>query len=287
MNRSRQPVPLNGREDTDELERMEIEFLLEAIFRRYGFDFRDYVFSSIQRRIMHRVELENLRSVSGLQEKVLHDPQMMKNLLNDLLINVTEMFRDPGFFLSFRQNVVPLLRNYPAIRVWHAGCSTGEEVYSMSILLYEEGLHEKTRIYATDMNESVLKKAKQGAFPLNRMSLYTRNYLKAGGTRAFSEYYSVTGDQAVFHPFLCENVVFAPHNLAVDHSFNEFHVILCRNVMIYFNTALQNRVHDLFHDSLVLSGVLGLGQKENIAFTSKTACYKEIDPHEKLYCKVK
>ena len=274
-------------ETADELEKIEMEMLLEAIYRHYGFDFRNYVYSSVQRIIRYRIQAEQLATVSGLQEKLLHDHQAMKTLVEDFSINVTEMFRDPDFFLSFRRNVVPLLKEYKLILIWHAGCSSGEEVYSMLILLHEEGLLENTRIYATDMNEPILKIAKQGAFALNRMQLYTKNYLKAGGTRAFSEYYTVKNGQAAFHSFLCENVVFAPHNLAVDHSFNEFHVIICRNVMIYFNAKLQNRVHDLFYESLIVSGILGLGQKEGIAFTSKAGCYEEIDSDEKLYRKIK
>jgi chemotaxis protein methyltransferase CheR len=286
MNEYTNTLPTNETE-ISELEKLEIELLLESVYRHYGFDFRNYVFPLIRRRIWHRIHCEHLSTISGLQEKVLHDPNVMKSLMNDLSINVTEMFRDPGFYKAFRQKIVPLLKEYPHVRIWHAGCSTGEEVYSMSILLYEEGLHHKTTLYATDMNELFLETAKQGVLPLNRMQFYTKNYLKSGGTRAFSEYYTVQNGQAAFHPFLSENIVFALHNLAVDHSFNEFHVIICRNVMIYFNTALQNRVHDLFYKSLITSGTLGLGQKEDIAFTIHRTCYEEIDSNEKLYRKVK
>ena len=270
----------------DELEKIEIELLLEGIYRHYGFDFRNYVFSSIRRRIWHRIRAENLNSISGLQEKVLHDPRYMEKLLADFSIHVTEMFRDPSFFKAFRTKVVPMLRDYPYIRIWHAGCSTGEEVYSMAILLHEEGLYQKTRIYATDMNENLLRTAKQGVFPLNRMQTYTKNYHKAGGTKAFSEYYTVKHQHVIFHPFLAENVVFAQHNLATDRSFNEFHVIICRNVMIYFNRLLQNRVHHLFYESLSLSGILGLGNKEGIGVTNHAQCYEEIDSSEKLYRKI-
>jgi chemotaxis protein methyltransferase CheR len=210
---------------------------------------------------------------------------MLEKLLSDFSINVTEMFRDPSFYHSFREKVIPMLKEYPSVRIWHAGCSTGEEVYSMAILLHEEGLHEKAKIYATDINESVLETAKQGTFPLKRMQLYTRNYLNSGGTRSFSEYYTIKDEDAIFHPFLSKNIVFALHNLAVDHSFNEFHVIICRNVMIYFNSFLQNRVHDLFYNSLILSGVLGLGKKESITLTSYKSYYEEIDSNEKLYRK--
>ncbi|HTG69293.1 MAG TPA: protein-glutamate O-methyltransferase CheR [Candidatus Udaeobacter sp.] len=287
MNEPFDRVLMSESEEVDDLEKIEIELFLEAIYRHYGCDFRNYVSPSIRRRIWYRIYAENLATVSGLQEKVLHDRRMLKKLLADFSINVTEMFRDPSFFMNFRKKIVPLLKNYPKIRIWHAGCSTGEEAYSMAILLYEEGLHDKTRIYATDMNEDVVEVAKVGAFPLEKMQTYTKNYVNAGGKKAFCEYYTVKNERAVFHPFLKENIIFAPHNLAVDGSFNEFHVIICRNVMIYFNKILLNRVHDLFHESLVMSGFLGLGNKESIAFTSQTECYEEMDTNEKLYRKIK
>lgn len=271
----------------DELERIEIQLLLDGIYLRYGFDFRHYAFSFIKRRIWHRVRAEKLRSISGLQEKVLYDIRVAEKLLADFSINVTEMFRDPGFFLSFRTKLVPLLKDHPYIRIWIAGCSTGEEAYSVAILLHEEGLYEKTIIYATDINESILQKAKKGAMPLDRMQLYTQNYLKAGGTRAFSEYYSVKDQNAVFHPFLTKNIVFAKHNLVTDSSFNQFHAILCRNVMIYFNKELQNRVHNLFSESLSLGGFLGLGNREGVKFTCHEHCYAEVDSTEKLYRKIR
>lgn len=270
----------------NELEKIEIELLLEGIYRHYGFDFRNYVFPSIRRRIWHRIYSENLSTVSALQERVLHDPVIMNRLLEDFSITVTEMFRDPSFYLSIRKNIIPILKEYPEIRIWHAGCSTGEEVYSMAILLNEEGLHNKVRIYATDMNGSAIETAKRGLFPFKKMRKYTKNYLHSGGRKAFSEYYSVKGEHAVFHSFLGENVVFAQHNLAVDHSFNEFHLIICRNVMIYFNPTLQTRVHELFHNSLVLSGILGLGKKEDLTFTSHSGYYEEMDANEKLYRKM-
>ncbi|MGM0881442.1 MAG: CheR family methyltransferase [Bacillota bacterium] len=281
------PYTTSEAEEIDELERIEVELFLEAIYRYYGCDFRNYVTPSIRRRIWHRIHAENLSTVSGLQEKVLHDRRVLKKLLSDFSINVTEMFRDPNFFAAFRKKIIPLLKDYPSIRIWHAGCSTGEEVYSMSILLHEEGLYHKTRIYATDMNEDVIEEAKSGAFPLEKMQTYTKNYVNAGGMKAFSEYYTVKNERAVFHPFLSENIVFAQHNLAVDGSFNEFHVIICRNVMIYFNPVLMNRVHNLFYESLACSGFLGLGNKESIAFTSQTANYEEMDANEKLYRKIK
>lgn len=270
-----------------ELEKIEIELLLEGIYRYSGFDFRNYSFPFLNRRIWDRIRAEKVSSISGLQERLFQDPFVMKKILNDFSINVTEMFRDPGFFLSFRKNIVPFLRNIPYIRIWHAGCSTGEEVYSIAILLHEEGLYEKTRIYATDINENALKIGKKGKFSLNKMQLYTKNYIAAGGKSAFSEYYTAEHENATFHSFLTKNVVFAQHNLATDRSFNEFHVIICRNVMIYFNKTLQNTVYNLLHESLCLSGILGLGSKEGIKFTSIANSYKEVDTYEKLYCKIK
>src|SRR6476469_1433923 len=269
-----------------ELEQLEIELLLEAIFRHYGVDFRSYAFSSIRRRIWKRINAEELPNVTALQERVLHDPQVMERLLLDLSINVTSMFRDPGFYRAFREKVVPLLRTYPFIRVWHAGCSTGEEVYSMAILLEEEGLLGKSRLYATDINEVVLQQARAGIFPLERMQEYTENYIKAGGKRAFSEYYVAKYDGALFNPSLTEHVVFSQHNLVTDRSFSEFNVILCRNVLIYFDRSLQAKVHRLFYDSLVNFGILGLGGKESLKFSQYEDCYEQISS-EKIYRKVR
>jgi chemotaxis protein methyltransferase CheR len=269
-----------------ELEQLEIELLLEAIFRHYGFDFRSYAFSSIRRRIWKRINAEELPNVTSLQERVLHDPQVMERLLLDLSINVTAMFRDPGFYRAFREQVVPLLRTYPFIRVWHAGCSTGEEVYSMAILLEEEGLLGKSRLYATDINEVVLQQARAGIFPLERMQEYTENSIKAGGKRAFSEYYVAKYDGALFNPSLTEHVVFSQHNLVTDRSFSEFNVILCRNVLIYFDRSLQAKVHRLFYDSLVNFGILGLGGKESLKFSQYEDCYEQISS-EKIYRKVR
>lgn len=280
-------VGINKVHDYNELEKIEIKLLLEGIYHYYGFDFRDYAFPFIQRRIWHRIRAEKVNSISSLQEKVLHDKQAMKRLFADFSINVTEMFRDPGFFLSFRTKVVPLLRDYPHIRVWHVGCSTGEEIYSMAILLHEEGIYEKTKIYATDMNGSILEKAKQGLFPLEKMQVYTKNYIEAGGKRAFSEFYTARCDTVIFHSFLTENVIFAQHNLVTDSSFNEFHVIICRNVMIYFNKLLQNHVHNLLYESLSMSGILGLGIREGIKFTNHAHYYEEFDSAERIYRKIK
>ncbi|MEO6713397.1 MAG: protein-glutamate O-methyltransferase CheR [Mycobacteriales bacterium] len=264
-------------------EDLEIDLLLEAVFREYGFDFRHYARASIRRRLWKRVFAERLETISGLQEAVLHDSACMERLLLDLSINVTSMFRDPTFFASFRANVVPVLRTYPFIRIWNAGCSTGEETFSLAILLSEVGLYDRTRIYATDINESVLRTAARGVFPLAKMREYTENYLAAGGSRSFSEYYVSRYDGAQFDRSLTDNMVFAQHNLVSDRSFNEFHVIVCRNVMIYFDKDLQERVYGLFADSLAHLGVLALGRKESIRYTSYADRFDALDEQEKLY----
>lgn len=270
----------------NKLEDIEIQLLLEGVFRYYGFDFRNYALASLKRRIWKVISSENLTSISGLQEKVLHDPACLGRFLIGLSVNVTSMFRDPSFFLAFRSKVVPLLRTYPYIRLWCAGCSTGEEVYSMAILLQEEGLYHRCRIYATDMNEVVLKTAKGGIFPAGLMQEYTQNYLQAGGKQSFSEYYTAAYDNAIFRSSLKENIIFSAHNLVTDGSFNEFNVILCRNVLIYFNQTLQERVHKLLYESLCMFGVLGVGHKESLKLTPYEKHYEELENREKLYRRI-
>jgi len=279
--------PLADESGKHDLERIEIRLLTEGIFRHYGFDFRDYSVPSLRRRVWKRVYAEGLTTISALTDKVLHDAQCMERLLLDLSINTTAMFRDPTFYLTFREKVVPLLRTYPFVRIWHAGCSTGEEVYSMAILLTEEGLYERCRIYATDINEAVLQKAKSGIFPIASMQENTANYMAAGGHGTFSDYYTARYDYAIFRPSLRENVVFAQHNLVTDASFNHFNVIFCRNVLIYFNNTLQERVMQLFLDSLEMFGILGLGSKETVKYTSVVNHYDTIDEEEKLYRRVR
>jgi chemotaxis protein methyltransferase CheR len=270
-----------------ETETLELQLLLEGIYRQYGFDFREYAPASLKRRVWRRVQEERAGTIAGLLARVLHDTEVMERLLLDLSINVTAMFRDPTFYSAFREQVVPVLRTYPFTRIWVAGCSTGEEVYSLAILLHEEGIYDRTRIYATDINEAVLERAREGVFPLEKMQEYTENYIRAGGTRSFSEYYLAKYEGALFDRTLTENVVWAPHNLVQDRSFNTFNAILCRNVMIYFDRALQTRVHQLFYDSLERFGILALGHKESIRFTGFEDAYEELDVHEKLYRKVR
>jgi chemotaxis protein methyltransferase CheR len=268
-----------------DVEEIEVALLLEAIYRRYGFDFREYAPASLKRRVWRRVHAEGLETISNLQARVLHDPACMEQLLLDLSINVTTMFRDPSFYTAFRERVVPLLRTYPFVRIWVAGCSTGEEVYSLAIVLDEAGLLERTRVYATDINEAVLGQARRGVFPLEKMQEFTKNYVQAGGMRAFSEYYLADYDGAVFDRRLTENAVFAQHNLVSDRAFNEFHAIVCRNVMIYFDRQLQERVFRLFHESLARFGVLALGHKETIRFSAFADRFEELDGSEKLWKK--
>jgi chemotaxis protein methyltransferase CheR len=279
-----QPETPEGRLD---LETIELQLLLEGVYRQYGFDFREYAPASLKRRVWRRVHAERTRTIAGLLERVLHEPDAMQRLLLDLSINVTSMFRDPTFYSALRKKVVPFLRTYPFTRIWVAGCSTGEEVYSLAILLHEEGLYERARIYATDINEAVLERARAGVFPLEKMQEYTENYIRAGGTRSFSEYYLAKYEGALFERTLTENVVWAPHNLVQDRGFNVFNLILCRNVMIYFDRPLQNRVHELFHESLERFGILALGHKESIRFTGFEERYEELDAQEKLYRKVR
>ncbi|MGE7675251.1 CheR family methyltransferase [Lysinibacillus sp. NPDC094403] len=274
--------PLQQKAPTD----LEIDLLLEGIYRLSGFDFRQYNRSSISRRISNRMRMNNISTISRVLEKVIHENGFLEQLLNDFSINVTEMFRNPSFFKAFRQEVVPYLRDYPEIRIWHAGCATGEEVYSMAILLEEEGLMDKVVIYATDMNEQVLEKAKKGVFPISKMQTYTKNYMLAGGHHAFSEYYKTDYQYAYFHPSLLKNIIFAQHNLVTDQSFNEFHVIVCRNVLIYFSSELQNQVHHLISESLSDNGFLCLGDKETIRFEDSISKYKEIIGNEKIYQKI-
>jgi chemotaxis protein methyltransferase CheR len=257
-----------GRTEELDLEQLELELLLEAIHRRYGFDFRDYAPASLRRRVRRRMDGEKVQTVSALQDLVLHDQAVMERLLLDLSVNVTAMFRDPSFYAAFRRQVVPLLRTYPFSRLWVAGCSTGEEVYS------------------TDINQAVVERARLGVFPLDKMQEYTQNYIRAGGTRSFSEYYVARYDGAQFSRSLVDGVVFAQHNLASDAAFNEFHVITCRNVMIYFAQPLQAHVHGLFYESLAMFGVLALGQKETIRFSPYEASFEELDAEERLYRKI-
>lgn len=272
--------------EVNELEEVEISLLLEGLYRVYGFDFREYARSSLKRRILELMRAEKLETISALQNRILHDQACLDRFLLGLAVHATSMFRDPSFYLTFRRKVVPLLRTYPTVMIWIAGCSTGEEVYSLAILLAEEGLYSKCRIYATDISHAVLRRARDGIFPLSAMREYTNNYHMAGGINEFSDYYTAQYDNVIFSSALKTNIVFSEHNLATDGSFNEFQVILCRNVMIYFNKDLQARVHNLLYDSLSMFGVFGIGNKESLKFTPRAAFYEHLNENDKLYRKV-
>jgi len=270
----------------DGVEDVEIDLLLDGVYRVHGFDFREYSRASIKRRILELMRAEKLETVSSFQDRVLHDAACLDRFLLGLAVHATAMFRDPGFYLTFRKRVVPLLRTYPTVQIWVAGCSTGEEVYSLAILLEEERLYSKCRIYATDMSQTVLRKARAGIFPMALMREYTANYHQAGGVHEFSDYYTARYDNVIFSAALRNNIVFSEHNLATDGSFNEFQVILCRNVMIYFNKELQARVHNLLYESLSMFGVFGLGNKESLKFTPRETFYEHLNETDKLYRKV-
>jgi len=271
-------------QDDKELEEIEIELLIEGLYRRYGIDLRHYERDSLRRRIHERMLQEPVTTVSGLQEKALHETECLERLLLALASNGGTMFGDPGFYSAFRAKVVPLLRTYPFVRIWHAGCSTGEEVYSIAIALEEEGLYQRSRIYATEISRECVSRAREGTFPLSEAPQYTSNYLRSGGRKYFSDYYTTRGGQICFDPALKRNVTFLEHNLATDGSFNEFQVIICRNVMPYFDLELQERVHELIYESLIIFGVVGLGKGESLRYSPREAFYEALD--EGIYRKV-
>jgi chemotaxis protein methyltransferase CheR len=272
--------------DAESVEALELELLLEAIYRHYGYDFRGYARTSIRRRIAKVMRDEQLSTISGLQDRVLHDASAWDRFLQGISVNVSAMFRDPHFFLAFRRLAIPLLRTYPFLRIWQAGCSLGEEAYSLAILLEEEGLYDRSLIYATDINEATLRQAREAIFPADLMQKYTQNYLASGGQQSFSEYYTARYEYAVMRPALKRNIVFSQHNLVSDGAFNEFNVILCRNVMIYFNRELQERTHALFYSSLSTFGLLGLGSKESLRLLPQEPLYEPLETGEKLYRRI-
>ncbi len=273
--------------DPEAIEAIELPLLLEAMAQRYGYDFRDYAVASLKRRLRRAMDEEGLRTLSAFQDRVLHDPKCVARFLDIVSVDVSALFRDPAFYKVFREKVVPGLRSLPLIRIWHAGCAGGEEVHSMVILLHEEGLLARTRFYATDINERVLEQSRAAIYPIGRMREYTANYQKAGGKEQFSDYYTAKHESATLRDLGRGNIVWAVHNLVTDGSFNEFHVVLCRNVMIYFNRQLQDRVHRLIYDSLALGGVLGLGSAESLYATPCEDRYEAVGRAEKLYRKVR
>ncbi len=268
-------------------EQVEIEILLEAIYRKYGYDFRNYAKASLHRRINVLLKSHDLQHVSDLIPKIFQDDDFIHDILQAFSITVTEMFRDPEVYLSMRENVIPYLRTYPYLKVWHAGCATGEEVYSSAILLKEENLYDKSTIYATDFNLKALKSAKEGIFNVKNMKKYSENYYLAGGKKSLSEYYHSSYNAVIMDSKLKENIVFAHHNLSSDNVFSETHLIMCRNVMIYFNQELQNRVLQLFTESLKTNGFLIIGNRESIDFSSVEKDYIVVDKKNRIFQKKK
>lgn len=265
------------------LELLEIELLLEAVYRHYGHDFRSYAFPSLHRRLKRCLERERLPTYSALQNRVLHDVGAMRRMLSVLSVPVTGMFRDPTFFAALRSKVVPMLRAHRHIRIWHAGCATGEEVYALAILLDEEGLYDRTRIYATDLNVELLARARRGTFPRTRLDEYVGNYERSGGKSDIHRYFTTRYDQAVIDARLRRHVLFARHDLATEGPFAEFALILCRNVLIYFDPTLKERVLGLFDTSLTTRGVLALGSRESLRCTGACDDYEELDARERIY----
>lgn len=265
---------------------IEIKLLIEAIYLKYSYDFREYSAASMKRRVLLALRQMRCENVSELQRRILYDATAFMELLQYLTIPVSDMFRDPGYFLALREQVVPLLRTYPSLKVWVAGCSTGEEVYSLAILLREEGLLERTILYATDINPQSLERARQGIFPIKHLRQYTENYQRAGGKRSFADYYTAAYDSAIMDKSLKENVTFADHSLATDSVFSETQLISCRNVLIYFNKPLQDRAFGLFHESLCHRGFLGLGSKETVEFSGCADLYEPFDKQERIFRKL-
>jgi chemotaxis protein methyltransferase CheR len=273
------PVP------TAEITRIEVDLLLEAIFRRYGYDFRDYMRETIDRRIEQFQDEYGITTLSEVLGRVLREPTLFFSLIAYFSINVTALFRDPFVYEALRRHVMPMLRTWPHIKIWDAGCATGEEVYSVAIMLFEEGLFARTAIYATDINASALETAKAGIYPLNIIQQGSKNYHESGAKSTFSDYYFAQLNAAIIDTRLRKNITFARHNLAMDASFGEMQVVICRNVLIYFNNDLQNHVLEMFWDSLENGGFLCLGDKETIAYTSVADRFEVVDNKAKIYKK--
>ncbi|MDQ1088235.1 protein-glutamate O-methyltransferase CheR [Siphonobacter sp. SORGH_AS_1065] len=261
----------------------QIDDIIQIIREQYGYDFGDYSRASFTRRVKHCMQASSVKTVSDLQHHLLNEPSFFNWFLQTLTVNVTEMFRDPIFYKALRETVIPRLASYPIIKIWHAGCATGEEVFSMAILLKEAGLLDRTRIYATDLNPANLEKARRGIMPLNALKEYTANYLRSGGTEDFSSYYEAKRDHVILDSSLLKNVLFSQHNLVTDQVFNEFQLICCRNVLIYFNKTLQNRVLHLFYDSLVPLGYMALGMKESLLFMDVRPKFDTIKDDAKIF----
>jgi chemotaxis protein methyltransferase CheR len=264
---------------------LELRLLLQAIFERYHYDFRGYALASLKRRLNQACDRLDCPTLSRLQEKVLHEPETFAALLQYLTIQVSDMFRDPGYFLAIRSQVVPILKTYPSVKLWIAGCSTGEEAYSLAILLQEEGLLERAILYATDINPHSLRSAESGIFKLARLRQFTENHRRSGGRRSLSDYYHAAGDAAVMDAALRKKITFSDHSLATDSVFSEVHFVSCRNVLIYFNRELQARALRLFDEALCSRGFLGLGSRESLQFSALARCFTEYCAAERIYRK--
>lgn len=265
---------------------IETDLVLQAIYAKYGYDFRNYSKDPIRRRIKLAFSSSGCKSISGMIHRLLNDRIFFEKLLGDLTVNVTEMFRDPSFFSVVRKIIVPELKKHAPVKIWHAGCSTGEEVYSMAVIIKEEGLEDNCLIYATDNDAKAIDQAKKGIFPLNKMKDYTRNYRSAGGTSSFADYYTASYGGAIMENFLKKNIVFSDHNLVTDAVFSEVNMIMCRNVLIYFNKKLQDRVLRLFWQSLGPRGFLCLGPRESLRFSCVYGKFEEVDIHKKIFKKI-
>jgi chemotaxis protein methyltransferase CheR len=265
---------------------IELELLLEGVFRHYQHDFRQYARASLKRRIGAAMDRFDCRTVSQLQDRVLHEPAVFTDMLQYFTVQVSEMFRDPPYFNSLREQVIPELRTYPSIKVWVAGCSTGEELWSLAILFQEEDLLSRTIFYATDINPASLRIASRGIYPLERMAAFSRNYRAAGGKRSLSDYYTAAYAGAIIDAALKAQVVFADHSLATDSVFSEVHLVSCRNVLIYFDKALQNRAVGLFREALVHRGFLGIGMKESLSSSAHASAFAEHAGRDRIYVKV-
>jgi len=264
---------------------IELRLLLEAIFAKYQHDFRHYATASLKRRLRQALPRFGVRTLSGLQERVLREPQVFHELRSTLTVQVSEMFRDPGYFRAIREQVVPVLQTYPSVKVWVPGCSTGEEVYSLAIVFREEGLLERTLIYATDINSAALEVAERGIYPQERIAGFSEAYLASGGRGSLADYYTLAYGGALFDKSLRRDVLFSDHSLATDNVFAEVQLVSCRNVLIYFDRELQDRAVGLFKDSLLRKGFLGLGSQETLRFTSYEAEFSAFVPEERIYQK--
>jgi chemotaxis protein methyltransferase CheR len=276
-------VAMNDPGVPEKVEDIEIRLLLEALYPRYHYDFRNYAMASVKRRLRQAREQLGFETLSALQENLLHDPGLLPRLLGYLTVQVSEMFRDPTYFREIREKVVPHLRTYPSLKVWIAGCSSGEELYSFVILFREEGLEQRTLFYATDINQEALVQAETGIFSLDRIRLFTENHRKSGGKSSLSDYYSAAYGGASFDKTLRQNVLFSDHSLVTDAVFAEMHLISCRNVLIYFDRVLQDRALGLFRESLARKGFLGLGAKESLRFSSHADAFGDFVREEKIY----